>query len=73
MKKLFLSTALLLTAGFAFAQEDAVKQAKRLMNSDLAAAEETISGALTNPETKDQAETWNVAGFIQRRKSFTCF
>ena len=25
MKKLFLSTALLLTAGFAFAQEDAVK------------------------------------------------
>ena len=67
MKKLFLSTALLLTAGFAFAQEDAVKQAKRLMNSDLAAAEETISGALTNPETKDLANTWNLAGKIQQK------
>ena len=55
MKKLFLSTALLLTAGFAFSQEDAVKQAKRLMNSDLAAAEETISGALTNPQKKDMS------------------
>ena len=34
-----------------------------------AKAEELINGALTNPETKDQAETWNVAGFIQKRRS----
>lgn len=36
---------------------------------DFAKAEELINQALTNPETKDQAETWNVAGFIQKRRS----
>lgn len=68
MKKLVLSTALLLTAGFTFAQEDAVKQAKRLMNSgDLSQAETLIEGAVTNAETKDLASTWNLAGKIQQK------
>lgn len=72
MKKVVLSVVMLLVAGFAFAQEKAVKEAKKIaagVNPDFAKAEQLINGALTNPETKDQAETWNVAGFIQRRQS----
>ncbi len=72
MKKVVLSVVMLLVAGFAFAQEKAVKEAKKIangVNPDFAQAEELINGALTNPETKDQAETWNVAGFIQKRRS----
>lgn len=64
--------ALLLVAGFTFAQEKAVKEAKKIASAvtpDFAKADELINQALTNPETKDQAETWNVAGFIQKRKS----
>lgn len=63
---------MLLVTGFAFAQEKAVKEAKKIagaVNPDFAQAEQLINGALTNPETKDQAETWNVAGFIQKRRS----
>ena len=72
MKKVVLSVVMLLVAGFAFAQEKAVKEAKKIagaVNPDFAQAEQLINGALTNPETKDQAETWNVAGFIQKRRS----
>lgn len=64
--------ALLLVASFTFAQEKAVKEAKKIASAvtpDFAKADELINQALTNPETKDQAETWNVAGFIQKRKS----
>ena len=70
MRKIVFSVILLLAASFtAFAQEKAVKEAKKIANGvtpDFAKAEELINGALTNPETKDQAETWNVAGFIQK-------
>lgn len=72
MKKVLFSVALALVAGFSFAQEKNVKEAKSIaneMNPDFAKAEQLINEALTNPETKDQAETWNVAGTIQRRKS----
>ncbi|MBW9203282.1 tetratricopeptide repeat protein [Bacteroidales bacterium SW292] len=73
MRKIVFSVILLLAASFtAFAQEKAVKEAKKIANGvtpDFAKAEELINGALTNPETKDQAETWNVAGFIQKRRS----
>jgi len=72
MKKVLLSAALLLVASFAFAQEKTVKEAKKIASAvqpDFAKAEELINQALTNPETKDQAETWNVAGFIQKRRS----
>lgn len=73
MKKVVFSVILLLAASVtAFAQEKAVKEAKKIANGvtpDFAKAEELINGALTNPETKDQAETWNVAGFIQKRRS----
>ena len=55
-----------------FAQEKTVKEAKKIANGtnpDFAKAEELINQALVNPETKDLAETWDVAGFIQRRRS----
>lgn len=73
MKKVVFSVILLLTASItAFAQEKAVKEAKKIANGvtpDFAKAEELINGALNNPETKDLAETWDVAGFIQKRRS----
>lgn len=71
-KSVVFSVALLLAAGCAFAQEKAVKEAKSIANGtspDFAKAEELIQGALTNSETKDQAETWYVAGLIERRRS----
>ena len=72
MKKVLFTVALLLVASFTFAQEKAVKEAKKIANAvqpDFAKAEELINGALTNPETKDMPETWNVAGLIQKRRS----
>ena len=73
MKKVLFSLALLFAAcAVSFAQEKTVKEAKKIANGtnpDFAKAEELINQALVNPETKDQAETWNVAGFIQKRRS----
>ncbi len=72
MKKVVFSVVLLLATSLAFAQEKAVKEAKKIANGtspDFAKAEELINGALTNPETKDLAETWNVAGLIQKKRS----
>lgn len=72
MKRVLFSVALLLAAGFTFAQEKAVKEAKAIANEvkpDFAKAEQLINEALTNPETKDNPETWNIAGFIQKRRS----
>ena len=64
MKKVLFSVVLLLAAGSAFAQEKAVKEAKSIANGtnpDFAKAEQLIQGALTNPETKDDPETWNLS------------
>ncbi len=72
MKRVVFSMALLLAAGVAFAQEKAVKDAKQIASGtepDFAQAEQLIQGALTNPETKDDPETWNVAGLIESKKS----
>lgn len=71
MKKLVLSVALLAGAfSFSFAQQKAVKEAKRLangVNPDFAQAEQLINEALENDETKNDAATWDVAGLIQQR------
>ena len=70
MKRVLFSMVLLLAAGFTFAQEKDVKEAKSIANEvkpDFAKAEQLINGALTNSETKDNADTWDVAGFIQKR------
>ena len=72
MKRVLFSMVLLLAASFTFAQEKNVKEAKSIangVNPDFAKAEELINQALTNPETKDNAETWDVAGLIQRKRS----
>ena len=70
MKRVLFSMVLLLAVGFTFAQEKSVKEAKSIANEvkpDFAQAEKLINGALTNTETKHNAETWDVAGFIQKR------
>jgi tetratricopeptide (TPR) repeat protein len=67
---LFLLMFTLVAIGFTFAQEKSVKEAKSAASNvkpDFKKAEQLINAALTNPETKDDPETWNVAGFIQRR------
>ncbi|MBQ8501019.1 MAG: hypothetical protein IJ494_01760 [Bacteroides sp.] len=72
MKKVLFSMILLLGAGVGFAQEKSVKQAKSIANAvnpDFAKAEQLINAALTNPETKDDPETWNVAGLVQQKRS----
>ena len=70
MKRVLFSMVLLLAVGFTFAQEKTVKEAKSIANEvkpDFAKAEQLINGALTNSETKDNADTWDVAGVIQKR------
>ena len=66
MKKVLFTMALLVAASGAFAQQSVIKEAKKLMKGSFGAAETTLAPALTNPETKDLAETWDVAGNIQK-------
>ena len=70
MKRVLFSTVLLMAVSFAFAQEKNVKEAKSIageVKPDFAKAEQLINEALTNPETKDNAAAWDVAGYIQKR------
>ncbi|MGI6815714.1 tetratricopeptide repeat protein [Bacteroides sp. KG123] len=72
MKRILFSMVLLFVASFIWAQEKNIKEAKSIANEvkpDFAKAESLINQALTNPETKNNAEAWDVAGFIQRRRS----
>ena len=72
MKRVLFSMVLLLAASFTFAQEKSVKEAKSIANEvkpDFAKAEALINEALTNPETKDKPETWDVAGLIRKKRS----
>jgi len=68
MKKVFLSLSLVIAlTGTTFGQSANVKKAKNkaLMESpDFAGARQDIKSALTDPTTKDQAQTWYVAGLI---------
>ena len=69
MKRLLLTVALCVAASSAsFAQKKAVKEAQGIAKGDKAdftEARALIKGALENPETKDDAKTWYVAGFIE--------
>ena len=70
MKRVLFSMVLLMAVSFAFAQEKNVKEAKSIageVKPDFAKAEQLINEALTKPETKDNAATWDVAGYIQKR------
>ena len=69
MKRLLLTVALCVAASSAsFAQKEAVKEAQGIAKGDKAdftEARALIKGALENPETKDDAQAWYVAGFIE--------
>ena len=69
MKRLLLTVALCVAASSAsFAQKKAVKEAQGIAKGDKAdftEARALIKGALENPETKDDAQAWYIAGFIE--------
>ena len=69
MKRLLLTVALCVAASSAsLAQKKAVKEAQGIAKGDKAdftEARALIKGALENPETKDDAQAWYVAGFIE--------
>lgn len=68
MKKVLFSLTLVMASSLAFGQTKAVKEAKRQADAKkFAEAEQLINAALENEETKNQANTWNVAGYIQQK------
>ena len=71
MKRVFFSVVMLFAASITFAQVKSVKEAKAIANAsnpDFAKAEKLINAAMTNPETQNDPETWNVAGIIQQKR-----
>ncbi len=71
MKKTALTVVLLLSVICAFGQKSAVKQALReankFENPNYQEARNIIAGALENPETTGDAETWYSAGLIETK------
>ncbi|WP_102408787.1 tetratricopeptide repeat protein [Parabacteroides bouchesdurhonensis] len=68
MKRVLLTVALCVAASASFAQKKAVNEAQSIAKGDKPEFNEAralIKGALENPETKDDAKTWYVAGFIE--------
>lgn len=68
MKRVLLTVALCVAATASFAQKKAVNEAQSIAKGDkpdFTEARTLIKGALENPETKDDAKTWYVAGFIE--------
>lgn len=68
MKRVLLTVALCVAASASFAQKKVVNEAQSIAkgsNVDFGEARTLIKGALENPETKDDAKTWYVAGFIE--------
>ena len=68
MKRLLLTVALCVAASASFAQKKVLNEAQSIAkgsNADFGEARTLIKGALENPETKDDAKTWYVAGFIE--------
>lgn len=66
MKKVLFTVALMFGACVASAQVSVVKEAKGMMKKDPVAAAKLIEGALTNPETANDPNTWQLAGDIQK-------
>lgn len=70
MKKILISTAIILSASGIFAQEKLVNKAlsdAKAEKPNFKEARENIATALGNPESKDLAKTWYAAGFIENR------
>ena len=68
MKRVLFTVALCVAASASFAQKKVVNEAQSIAkgsNADFGEARTLIKGALENPETKDDAKTWYVAGFIE--------
>ncbi len=68
MKKTALTVVLLLSVICAFGQKKAVNQALsevKMENPNFQDARAKIQAALTDPESKDDAKTWYVAGFVE--------
>jgi len=71
MKKLSLTIVLCLTAALSFGQKKAVADAKREIgnpNPNIEDARNLIRGAMQDPETKNNAETWFIAGKIEDKQ-----
>lgn len=68
---LLLTVALCLTVASSFAQKKSVSSAQSMANGEtpnFAEARTLIKGALENPETKDDAKTWYVAGLVEMQQ-----
>ena len=65
MKKVLFTVALLAGAFTASAQLSVVKEAKA-MKKDPAAAAKVLEAAMTNPETANDPNTWQLAGDLQK-------
>lgn len=68
MKKLVILGLCLMAFAGASAQKSLVKEVEgkaKGYNADFAAARNQLKPALTNPETKDEAQTWYVAGTVE--------
>ena len=65
MKKVLFTVALMFGAMVASAQVSVVKEAKS-MKKDPAAAAKVLEAALTNPETANDPNTWQLAGDLQK-------
>ena len=71
MKKLVFSVALCFVVGMAFAQKKAISAAKNEIKGNKPNIEEArnlIKGAMADPETKNNAETYYVAGLIENKQ-----
>lgn len=70
MKRVLFSMVLIMAACVTFAQTKDAKEAKKIAsgtNPDFPKAEALIKTALEDPEGKNDAATWDVAGFVQKR------
>ena len=75
MKKSIFLAALVLIGASCFAQKSNVSKARNLVDAetpDYAGARAAIKDALVNDETKDQANTWYVAGYIGYKEFENC-
>lgn len=71
MKRLLLTVALCVAASASFAQMNNVKTAQRIAKGekpDFGEARTLIKSALENPESKDNAQTWYVAGLVENQQ-----
>ena len=66
MKKVLFAAALLFGALTVSAQKNVVKDAKAMMKKNPAEAAQLLEAALTNPETANDPNTWQLAGDLQK-------